>query len=172
MNYPLVYEINTRCWLRELSARLGHQITLGNVPEAEFGSWEEFGFTHVWLMGVWPTGARSRAASLASPSFRRTLGEALPDWKEKDFCGSPYAVADYIVARELGGELELEKFRNELHAHGLRLLLDFVPNHLGLDHPWVVERPELFVQAPAKVPGTFSAGTKAGGPSSARHSAP
>ena len=31
-------------------------------------------------------------------------------------------------------------------ARGLRLLLDFVPNHTGLDHPWVEEHPEYYIQ--------------------------
>ena len=162
MKQPLVCEINTRCWLRELSARLGRAVSLATVPDSELEAWRKPGFTHVWLMGVWPTGPRSRAAALADPRFRRALADTLPDWKETDFAGSPFAVADYTVAPELGGELELKKFRKKLHAHGLRLLLDFVPNHLGLDHPWVVERPELFVQAPARSSETFFIETKTG----------
>src|SRR5438477_1443724 len=113
-------------------------------------------------MGVRPTGTRSRAAALAGPNSLRALAEILPDWQEKDIAGSPFAIADYTVANELGGELELEKFRENLHGHGLRLLLDFVPNHLGLDHSWIVERPELFVQGPAQAPGTFLSQTKSG----------
>src|SRR5438552_10357811 len=163
MKSPLVYEINTRCWMRELSARSGRSVSLGTVPDAEFDRWQKLGFTHVWLMGAWPTGPRSRAAACADGSLRRAITGALPDWQEEDFAGSPFAVADYTVARESGGELELKKFRKKLHARGLRLLLDFVPNHLGLDHRWVVERPELFVQVPHQAPGTFFAESNAGG---------
>ena len=162
MAYPLVYEIDTRRWMRELAAQLGHKATLGSVADAELERWRKLGFTHVWLMGVWPTGRHSRAAALSSEGLLREFGEALPDWKEEDVVGSPFAVADYTVAGELGGELELKKFRKKLHAHGLRLLLDFVPNHLGIDHPWVVERPELFVQVPDRAPETFLAETKSG----------
>src|SRR6266511_1153624 len=163
MAYPLVYEIDTRRWMRELAAQLGHKVTLGSVADAELERWRKLGFTHVWLMGVWPAGRHSRAAALSSEGLLREFGEALPDWKEEDVVGSPFAVADYTVAGELGGELELKKFRKKLHAHGLRLLLDFVPNHLGIDHPWVVERPELFVQVPDRAPETFLAETKSGG---------
>jgi len=56
----------------------------------------------------------------------------------------------------------LEAFRRRLREHGLKLVLDFVPNHLGLDHPWVKDQPELFVQSPAEVPGTFPQRTPAG----------
>ena len=164
-DHPLVYEINTRCWLRELAAQAGGNPDspgLGSVPDAEFERWRNLGFTHIWLMGVWPTGPRSRAAALADPSSRRSLSGTLSDCKEEDFAGSPFAVADYTVARELGGELALEKFRKQLHAYGLGLLLDFVPNHLGLDHPWIAERPELFVQVPDPAPETFRTETKSG----------
>jgi hypothetical protein len=162
---PLVHEINTRCWLRELAGQSGgspESPGLGSVPDAEFERWRNLGFTHIWLMGVWPTGPRSRAAALADPSLRRSLTDSLSDWKEEDFAGSPFAVADYTVARDLGGGLGLKKFRKQLHAHGLGLLLDYVPNHLGLDHAWVVERPELFVQAPDPASETFRTGTKSG----------
>ena len=165
MTDPFVYEINTRCWLRELAARedgKSGRVGLGSVPDAEVERWRTFGFTHIWLMGVWPTGPRSRAAALENESFRRSLTDTMSDWKEEDVPGSPFAVADYRVARELGGELELQKFRKQLHSHGLRLLLDFVPNHLGLDHPWVIERPELFVQVPDPAPETFRTETPSG----------
>jgi hypothetical protein len=162
MTSPLVYEINMRCWLRELADRSGRNVTLGSVPDEEFKHWQASGFTHLWLMGLWPTGARSRAAALASEGLRRALSEALPDWKEEDVAGSPFAVANYTVAREFGGEQELKHFRKKLHAHGLRLLLDFVPNHTGLDHPWIVERPEFFVPVPDQAPEGFPANTKSG----------
>ena len=54
MTQPLLYEINTRCWLAELSEKHGAKISLANIPESEFAEWEKFGFTHIWLMGVWP----------------------------------------------------------------------------------------------------------------------
>ena len=163
MTSPLVYEINTRCWMRELSARAGRAVTLGSVPEGEFERWQKLGFTHVWLMGVWPTGRLSRAAALSSDGLRRELGASLPGWKDEDVSGSPFAVAEYAVARELGNESDLRQFRKNLRAHGLGLLLDFVPNHVGLDHSWVVERPELFIQLPVEAPDTFHTGTPSGG---------
>ncbi len=155
MSAPLVYEINTRCWLRELSEKQGTAVTLGSVPETEFDQWRRLGFTHIWLMGVWTTGPRARARALADAGVRREYEKALPGWTENDVGGSPYAIADYSVPPELGGDEGLRQFRNRLHAAGLTLLLDFVPNHLGLDHAWVRQRPELFVQSPGQRTGTF-----------------
>ena len=88
--------------------------------------------------------------------MRQAYDRALPGWREADVAGSPYAIADYQVPPALGGEAGLAEFRRQLRAQGLKLLLDFVPNHLGLDHAWVRERPELFVQSSEEAAGTFA----------------
>ena len=139
MNHPLLYEINTRCWLRELSERHQRAITLATVPDAEFARWQQLGFTHIWLMGVWPTGPRARAIALNEPGLRRAYDEVLPGWRDADVGGSPYSIAAYEVMPALGGEAGLKAFRTKLHQHGMKLILDFVPNHMGIDHAWVVQ---------------------------------
>jgi hypothetical protein len=160
--HPLVYEINTRCWLNELSQKTGETIQLGNVPDEQFVTWRRLGFTHIWLMGVWATGPRGRNHSLSQPGLRETYREILPDWQERDVLGSPYAVADYQVSQGLGGESGLRHFRQRLHRHGLKLIIDFVANHLGLDHPWISEHPDLFIQGPANTANTFRRKTPTG----------
>jgi hypothetical protein len=162
MPQPLVYELNTRCWLRELAARAGRPVTLANVPEPEFARWQQLGFTHIWLMGVWQNGPRARAQALSAEDQRRHYSEVLPGWTEADVDGSPYAIGDYSVSSALGGQAALQEFRRALGRHGLKLMLDFVPNHLGLDHPWVGERPDLFVQTSASRPETFLQDTATG----------
>ncbi len=162
MPHPLLYELNTRCWLRELSENGGRAITLAEVPETELAGWQAHGFTHIWLMGVWTVGPRVRAQALADPGLQASYAEALPGWQAEDVAGSPYAIADYQVAPALGGDGALGTFRAQLHRHGLKLVLDFVPNHLGLDHAWVREQPDLFVQSPQEVPGTFPEETRVG----------
>src|SRR5437762_13966356 len=104
MNHPLLYEVNTRCWLQALAQKHGCPLTLANVPEEEFTAWERLGFTHIWLMGVWTTGPRARAEALKHPELRRVYDEVLPNWTEADVAGSPYAIADYQVPEALGGE--------------------------------------------------------------------
>ena len=152
MPHPLLYEVNTRCWLRALSEKSGTAITLANVPDSEIAGWAKLGFTHIWLMGVWTTGPRARAEALKHADLRKAYDQVLPGWRDEDVGGSPYAIGDYQVPAALGGEAGLGAFRQRLHEHGLKLVLDFVPNHVGLDHPWVAERPELFVQSPPKFP--------------------
>jgi hypothetical protein len=160
--HPILYEINTRCWLRELSQQRAEPITLANVPDAEFVRWQSLGFTHIWLMGVWSSGPRAQAHALADPGLRKSYSEALPDWQLEDVGGSPYAISAYEIPHALGGEAGLEQFREQLKAHGMRLVLDFVPNHVGLDHPRVQSQPELFVQSPSERAETFAVSTQSG----------
>ena len=103
MSQPLLYEINTRCWLRELSEANGRGITLGNIPDAEFREWQRLGFTHIWLMGLWKGGPRARAQALSSSGLAQAFSEALPGWSEADVGPSPYAIAAYEVSAGLGG---------------------------------------------------------------------
>ena len=133
--HPLVYEINARCWLRELSDQLGRPVTLDSVPPEQLDSLADLGFTHVWLMGLWPTGTRCRRHALESPALREIFHQALPDWNPTDVAGSPFAPSGYGVPTACGGESGLQAFRQALHQRGLALLLDFIPNHVGLDHP-------------------------------------
>jgi len=161
-SHPLLYEINTRVWLRQLTARQGRPVTLANIPDSELVEWQRLGFTHIWLMGIWTGGPRSRAKAMETLAQREEYVKVLQDLRDEDIAASPYSIADYLVPEALGGEAGLQQFRRRLNERGIKLILDFVPNHLGLDHPWLSERPELFVQSPAQIPGTFLQKTNAG----------
>jgi Alpha amylase, catalytic domain len=162
MTHPLLLEINTRCWLRSLSEAAGCAVTLANVPDAEFQRWRELGLTHIWLMGVWPTGPRSRAFCLAEPDLRARFHELLPASGSEDLAGSPYAIEKYEVPAALGGEEGLKILRDRLNGQGIKLILDFVANHAGLDHAWISEWPDRFVHSTVERPGTFLEATAAG----------
>ncbi|TAK97478.1 MAG: alpha-amylase, partial [Verrucomicrobia bacterium] len=162
MGHPLLYEINTRCWLNALSAQLQQPVTLGSIPESTFADWERRGFTHIWLMGVWTTGPRAREIALHEPGLVMNYDRVLPGWREEDVAGSPYSIAAYEVPAALGGEAGFKTFREQLHERGMKLILDFVPNHLGIDHAWLAERPELFVQSAQETEGTFAQPTADG----------
>ena len=156
--HPLVYEINTRCWLWGLSQSAGRPLTLAEIPNEQFEFWRELGFTHVWLMGVWRAGERARAHSLKLAELKQS---GLP-FADEDVAGSPYAIAEYRVSPSLGGESGLRAFREKLAGYGMRLILDFVPNHLGHDHPWLEQRPDLFVRSRLKRLDTFPCETAKG----------
>lgn len=151
--HPLLYEVHARQWLAELGAR-----TLADVPDEVIAELARRGVTHLWLMGVWPTGPRSRAQAVEHAGLRAEYDRALPGWTDDDIRGSPYAVAGYTVAAELGGDGALAALRARLHRRGLGVLLDFVPNHTGLDHGWLAAHPERFVSAAHAFQDSFPSG--------------
>jgi hypothetical protein len=144
--FPSLYQINTRIWLNELSRQLGRRATLDQVPDAALDAVAGLGFDWVWPLGVWQTGEASRAVSRTHPLWRQEFQALLPDLTDEDICGSPFAVQGYTVHVDFGGDEALRRFRQRLHERGLRLMLDFVPNHTALDHPWAWDRPEFFIQ--------------------------
>lgn len=153
--HPLLYEINTRCLLTDRSRQLGRAATLRDISNEEIKRWQALGFSHIWLMGVWPNGPRVRQHGLQQPSLLQRYREFLPDWTAADVGGSPYGISAYTPDPLIGGSEGLAAFRTRLHAHGLRLLLDFIPNHIGLDHPWISQRPDLLIHNQRKQPGFF-----------------
>ena len=103
------------------------------------------GFDLVWVMGVWQRGPLAVHIALNNPHVPPELTPALPDWTADDVIGSPFAIQRYVVDSELGGDEALASLRSRLAERGLGLVLDFVPNHVARDHPWVYERPEFLV---------------------------
>jgi hypothetical protein len=144
--YPSLFEINTRAWLRRLSREAGRRITLADVDDATLDDIARRGFDWVWLLSVWRTGAASRAVSRGNPAWRAEFEAVLPDLSNDDICGSGFAVAAYEVDAALGGVGALAILRARLAARGLRLMLDFVPNHTALDHPWVATHGDFYVE--------------------------
>jgi hypothetical protein len=143
--HPFIYEINTWVWLRELSHTYGRSVSLADVPPIEWDALADLGADAVWLMGVWersPVGIRIATTNDALlTDFRR----ALPDFDLKDIVGSPYCVRRYVVDERLGGTEGLAAARLELAQRGMRLILDYVPNHVAPDHIWAEEHPEYFI---------------------------
>ncbi len=145
VHYPSLYQINTRVWLTDLSRTLGRQATLDDVPDAELDRLAETGFDWVWLLSVWKTGEQGQRISRGNAQWRREFEETLPDLCDDDIPGSGFAITGYTVHEQLGGDAALARLRERLRARDLRLMLDFVPNHTGLDHHWVEEHPEYYV---------------------------
>ncbi|MCF8366656.1 MAG: hypothetical protein K9H16_12785 [Bacteroidales bacterium] len=147
--YPSLYQINTRVWITELSETLGRKAILDDVPDAELDRFASMGFDWIWFLSVWTTGDTGRSISMQNPEWRNEFEETLPDLQEQDIGGSGFAVAAYKVHPGLGGDYALKRLRTRLKKRGIKLMLDFVPNHMGPDHPWIQEHPDYFVSGTA-----------------------
>jgi glycosidase len=143
--FPLVFEINTRIWLQKLSKIYNRPVTLGTVPDEEFAFFTTSGFDVVWLMGVWQPSQYSKAIATSHSGLRSSFLEHLSTVQPDDIASSPYSIPSYTVNNALGGKFELLLFREKLNNYGIKLMLDFVPNHLALDNEWLPEHPEFFV---------------------------
>ena len=144
--YPMLCQINTRVWLTELSGALGRPATLDDIPDVELDRLKSMGFDWVWFLSVWQTGPGAQKISRSNPEWRREFQETLPDLKEDDIGGSGFAITGYTVHQNLGGDAALARLRERLRKRGLKLMLDFVPNHMGLGHPWIEEHPDYFIR--------------------------
>jgi glycosidase len=144
--YPSLYQINTRVWLTELSRKLWRNATLDDIPDAELARIAKLGFDWVWLLSVWQTGEIGRRISRTNPEHHKEFQETLPDLTDGDIQGSGFAITDYRTHKDLGGDEALARVRERMRKHGLRLMLDFVPNHTALDNPWVEEHPEYYIR--------------------------
>jgi hypothetical protein len=143
--HPALYQVNTRIWLHELSRALGRAATLDDVADASLDALAADGFDWVWLLGVWQTGEAGCRVSLSHAEWQPEFRELLPDFATDDVCGSPFGICEYAVHRDFGGGPALQRFRKRLTERGVRLMLDFVPNHTALDHPWVRAHPEFYI---------------------------
>jgi glycosidase/uridine kinase len=122
-------------WLEQLAARYRRSVAnLADVPDEELDRLAGLGVTGLWLIGLWQ---RSRA----SADIKRRRGDA-------DAVASAYAIDEYRIADDLGGEAAFENLKGRAWARGIRLAADMVPNHMGIDSRWVIEHPDWFLSVP------------------------
>ena len=140
-----LFQINTRIWLRSLSTLASRQVTLSEVPDKELDRLANLGFEWIWLLGVWRTGEFGQQIAREHPDLRQEYQSALPELQEDDICSSPFAITAYSVSADLGGDHGLALLRERLHARGLKLMLDFIPNHTARDHPWLTLHPDYYI---------------------------
>ncbi len=143
--HPHLLEIHAFAFLSRVRARAGEGVKLSSVPREEWERFRNMGFDLIWLMGIWKRSRGAREAALGDRRLQKSFRESLPDWKDRDVVGSPYAVYAYEVDPYLGGEEDLAALRATLNELGLKLIVDFVPNHLALDHPWTRSHPSRFM---------------------------
>lgn len=144
MNYlnPRILEINIRVWLRKKNLN-----SVSEISDSQIDEWKDLGFDYIWLMGIWKTNKDIIAQYCFEPELVSSYTNALKDWRTEDIIGSPYSIDCYEVNPELGTESDLLKLRDRLHNKGIKLILDFVSNHLSIGSRLVKEKKEIFLPA-------------------------
>jgi hypothetical protein len=138
----VLFQVNARTAVRALGA----DATLDALDDSRLDRLLPDGVDWLYLLGVWQTGPAGRAVSRQQPEIRSSCEAALPDLRDDDICGSCFAVTGYDVHEHLGGDDALARLRGRLADRGVALMLDFVPNHTALDHPWVSSFPDFYVR--------------------------
>jgi hypothetical protein len=128
--YPALYEINTWVWLSKLSLKTATSVDLSSVPSTEWDAIAKFGFAAVWFMGAWERSPAGIAIANQNENLVDDFRRALPDFEPEDNVGSPYCIRRCVVDKHVGGPEGLAIAGRELAKRGMKLLLDFVPNHV------------------------------------------
>jgi len=124
-----IYEVNVRQY----------------TPEGTFNAFashlqrlKDMGVQTLWFMPIQPIGKKGRKGAL----------------------GSYYAISDYrSVNSEFGTMDDWKALVNRIHEMGMKVMIDWVPNHTSPDHPWVKSHPEFYIRdsvtgIPVHQPGT------------------
>lgn len=147
IKYPFLFEINTRVWIRRFFPNQ-KKYNLLEVPDKYWLSLVNKGFHIVWLMGVWETCSSLIPSCCFEDFLKRDYSRALKDWKTEDVIGSPYSINKYKLNPMLGDDETLPVLKRKLNKLGLKLILDFVPNHFGADSDYIFSNPEIFLEVP------------------------
>lgn len=123
---------NAYVWMDQLSKKYQRDVdTLDKIPDEEIDQFANYGFTALWLIGLWERSKASR--------------------KIKQMCGNPeaeasaYSLMSYEVAKDMGGWDAVHNLQKRCWQRGIRLASDMVPNHTGIDSSWVIEHPDWFL---------------------------
>ena len=143
-DHPILYEISTRPWLYELSQKYGKTITkIKQIPTAEFDNLQKHGIEIVWMMGVWKLGTYGLEFDR-----KQDYSNVLHGWTKDDVIGSPYAITEYTCNPDIGTDADLVWLRQQLNKRGMKLMLDFVPNHSAVDAPTASNHKNYYMRAP------------------------
>jgi 1,4-alpha-glucan branching enzyme len=139
-----LFEINTRVWLKRFNT--GEKTAkLPDVPESYWQKLSEKGINAVWLMGIWKTCNSLVERCCFEEGLIQSYDRALKTWRKEDVIGSPYAIDKYEINPALGTKKDLENLRKTLNKFGMKLILDFIPNHFSAESEVIKTNPEIFL---------------------------
>ena len=112
----VIYEVNVRQFSPEGTFK---------AVEAQLPRLKDLGVDILWLMPIHPISEDGRKGTL----------------------GSYYAVKDYkAVNPEFGSMQDFKDLVNAAHKQGMKLIIDWVPNHSGRDNAWVKAHPDWYAR--------------------------
>ena len=115
----VIYEMNTRQFTPEGTFR---------AAAGHIGRLRELGVDIIWIMPVFPIGEERRKGTL----------------------GSYYSVRDYTTVNpEFGTADDFRDFVGQVHQAGMKIIMDWVPNHTSRDAVWTAEHPDWYEYDPA-----------------------
>ena len=145
MNYnPSLYEINTRVWLKNFGKGKA-EVSFSDIPNTYWDDFVKNGIDYVWLMGIWKTCDSVIGKYCFEEELVKSYDRALKDWKREDVIGSPFAIDVYEVNPKLGNLKSLLELKSQLNKKGIKLILDFVPNHFSADSSLIKINPDIFL---------------------------
>jgi 1,4-alpha-glucan branching enzyme len=116
LNDAVLYEVNIRQYTPDGTF---------NAFSEHLGAIRDMGVDIIWLMPVNPIGEKNRKGSL----------------------GSYYSVKDYYgINPEYGNMDDFKSLVKKAHETGLKVIIDWVPNHSSWDNPLIIEHPEFYLK--------------------------
>lgn len=135
-------EFNTRVWIKKFGD------SFKNIPDSYWDWYSENKFDLVWLMGIWKTCDSVIEKCCFEEGLKKDYSRALKHWKNENIIGSPFAICEYNMNSVFGIKSDLLIIKSKLNSKGIKLILDFVPNHFGADSSLIKSHPEIFLSVP------------------------
>lgn len=129
----VIYEAN----IRQYSAEGTFNAFAKDIPALK-----DLGVRIIWVMPINPISEIKRKAT--GDTFTSDIEDAE---ERKKYLGSYYSVSDYkAINPEFGTFADFKNLVDTAHDNGMLLIVDWVPNHTGWDHPWITTNPEYYTQ--------------------------
>lgn len=118
-------------------------------PEGTFNAFtkdipvlKDLGVKVIWVMPINPISEVKRKATDGQ------FTSDIEDEKERaKYLGSYYSVSDYkAINPEFGNLEDFKNLVDTAHDNGIYVIVDWVPNHTGWDHPWITAHPDWYTQ--------------------------
>ena len=111
-----IYEVN----IRQYTAEGNFNAFAAHLPRLK-----EMGVDILWFMPIFPISSTRKKGTL----------------------GSYYAVSDFRETNpEFGSKDDFRKIVSTAHDLGMKVILDWVPNHTGWDHVWISKHPDYYTK--------------------------